>query len=259
MIDGIEDLAWRVADNRRRLGALPELLAAGSFDAGYLVQRAANALLAAELGPVAGHKIGGTTAAMRAYLGVREPLAGEIFACTVHADGAAVDRRAYRRPGVETEIAVRLGRPLPPRPQAYGRDEVATAVSGVMAAIEIVDDRYADFRRCGGATLIADNAFDAGSVLGPERALDPGIDLSTLRARTLRDGAIVAEGTADALMGHPLDALAWLATLRSAAGLGLDAGRFVSLGSITPVQWVDGPGTWRIEVDALGAVDLRFF
>ena len=51
-------------------------------------------------------------------------------------------------------------------------------------------------------------------------------------------------------------ALAWLATRRSSLGLGLAAGTFVSLGSITPVQWVEVPGVWRIEVEALGAVTV---
>lgn len=258
MIDAIDDLARQIAAGRRRLEPLPGLLADASYDAGYVVQAAANALLAEELGPVVGHKIGGTTSAMREYLRVREPLAGEVFASTVHGSGAVLERGAYRRPGVETEIAVRLGRALPPRPQPYGRDEVATAVSAMMASIEIVDDRYTDFRRCGGATLIADNAFDAGCVLGQPAVLDPDVELAALGARTLVDGELVAEGTAAALMGHPLEALAWLATRRSADGHGLPAGCFVTLGSMTPVQWIDRPGRWRIEVDALGAVEVTF-
>lgn len=258
MIDAIDELARQVAASRRKLEPLPGLLADASYEAGYVVQTAANALLAEELGPVEGHKIGGTTAAMREYLRVREPLAGEVFAATVHEPGAVLDRGSYRRPGVETEIAVRLGRALPPRPQPYGRDEVATAVSAMMASIEIVDDRYIDFRRCGGATLIADNAFDAGCVLGETALPDPDVDLAVLRARTLVDGELIAEGTAAALMGHPLEALAWLATRRSVDGRGLPAGCFVTLGSMTPVQWVERPGRWRIEVDVLGSVEIAF-
>ena len=82
------------------------------------------------------------------------------------------------------------------------------------------------------------------------------LDLGALTARTLRDGILLATGCSDALLGHPLDALAWLASRRSQLGLGLSAGTFVSLGTITPVVWVDGPGEFRIEVEGLGSVTV---
>jgi 2-keto-4-pentenoate hydratase len=238
----------------RRLGRLEAL---ASLEDGYAVQAVANARLEAALGPRVGHKIGGTTADMRRYLAVEEPMAGEIFARQVHPDGAEVRRDGFLRLGIETEIAVRLGRDLPPRDRPYGRADVAAAVAEVMAAIELVDDRYEDFATIGAATLIADNVFDAGSILGEPAAGWRALDLGALAARTIRDGALLAEGRSDALYGHPLDALAWLARRRSTLGLGLAAGTFVSLGSITPAQWADAPGRYRIEVEGLGAVELE--
>jgi 2-keto-4-pentenoate hydratase len=240
---------------RRRLARLPGL---ATVEDGYRVQRLANALLEPQLGARVGHKIGGTTEPMRRYLNVPEPMGGEIFGHQLHAHGASVARADFVRLGIETEIAVRLARDLPPRPQGYARADVADAVGEAMAAIELVDDRYEDFTAIGAATLIADNAFDAGSLLGPAVADWRRLDLGNLAARTLRDGVVVAEGRSDALLGHPLDALAWLAERRSSLGLGLAAGTFVSLGSITPVQWVDdGPAVYRIEVEALGAVTVE--
>ncbi|MEK0081672.1 2-keto-4-pentenoate hydratase [Benzoatithermus flavus] len=238
---------------RRRLGRLQAL---ERLEDGYAVQAAANARLEAVLGPRVGHKIGGTTAAMRRYLNVPEPMAGEIFTAQAHPDGASVRRDDHVRLGIETEIAVRLGRDLPPRSEPYRRADVAEAVAAVMAAIELVDDRYEDFATIGAATLIADNAFDAGSILGAPVADWRGLDLGRLVARTIRDGVVIAEGTSDALYGHPLDALAWLAERRRMLGLGLAAGSFVSLGSITPVAWVEGPARYRIEVERLGAVEV---
>ena len=117
-----------------------------------------------------------------------------------------------------------------------------------------MSDRYADFTTIGAATLVADNAFDAGSVLGAPVAGWRGLELGALTARTFKDGELVGTGTSDLLLGHPLDALAWLANHRSALGLGLGAGSFVSLGTITQVQWVDRPATYRITVEGLGEV-----
>ena len=127
----------------------------------------------------------------------------------------------------------------------------------VHTAIELVDDRYVDFAAIGAPTLVADNAFDAGSVLGAPVTRWHDLDVEHLIAHTFRDGELIADGRSDSLLGHPLDALAWLANCRSRLGLGLVAGTFVSLGTMTQVQWVEGPSLWRIEVEGLGAVSVR--
>lgn len=244
-------MASRLA--RRRLTRLDGL---DSLEDAYRVQQRANAGLERHLGARIGHKIGGTTETMRHYLRAPEPMAGEIFAHQCHPDGASISRAGFVRLGIETEIAVRLADDLPPRTDAYTRADMTAVVGEVMAAIELVDDRYEDFSAAGVATLIADNAFDAGSVLG---APAPGwhrLDLAALTARTFHDDRLLAEGCSDVLLGHPLDALAWLANCRSKLGLGLTAGTFVSLGTITPVHWVEAAGTYRIAVEALGEVTV---
>lgn len=259
MTDGdLSELAPRIVACRHGRRRLPRLDVLGSLEDGYRLQEIANRRLEPELGPRVGHKIGGTTAAMRAYIQVPEPIAGEVFASTVLASGTRLKLRSYVRPGVESEIAVRLGRGLPPRSQPYGRDEVTSAVEALMPAIEIVDDRYEDFKTAGAPTLIADNAFNAACVLGEPVRDWQGLDLPSLQARTFTDGIEVASGLAEVLMGHPMDALAWLATRRSALGLGLEAGTFVSLGSITAVQWPSEPASFRVEVERLGAVEVSF-
>ena len=233
--------ADRVVECRLARRRLPRLAGIATLEDGYAVQQRANAGLERALGPRVGHKIGGTTAPMRAYINVPEPVGGEVFQTQLHPDGASVRRADFVRLGIETEIAVRLGGDLPPRPEPYDRAEIAQAVAALLPSIELVDDRYEDFATIGGPTLVADNAFDAGCVLGPEQARWQGLDLAALTARTWQDGAVVAEGLSDILLGHPLDALTWLANRRSRLGLGLAAGSFVSLGSITPVQWVTAP------------------
>lgn len=249
--------AARVVERRLARRPLERLDGLTSLETAYRVQALANDALETHLGPPVGHKIGGTTVAMRRYLNVPEPLAGEIFQAQVHPSGAVVRRAGYVRLGIETEIAVRLGRDLPPRAVPYARDEAAAAVAEVMAAIELVDDRYCNFATIGAATLIADNAFDAGSVLGPPVTSWQRLDLAALEARTLRDGVVIASGFGRSLLGHPLDALAWLANRRSALGLGLTASTFVSLGSMTPVIWAEAAARYRIEVEGLGAVEVE--
>jgi len=253
--ESIEALADLVADARLAGRPLERLSLNGrplGEDEGYAVQTAANRRLADRLGPVAGHKIGGTTAPMRELLRVPQPVAGEVFASTVHRSGAVLARGGLRRPGIETEIAVTLAAAMTPEEAPFDRAGVAPKVASLMAAIEIVDNRYADFPETGAATFIADNAFNAASILAGPVEDWRGLALDGLAARTWIDGTLVAEGTSASLMGHPLDALAWLANRYAGLGRGLAAGSFVSLGSMTPVQWLDAGGEAEIEVEGLG-------
>src|SRR4051794_24040716 len=121
--------AWIVEARlaRRAIGPHPDVT---TIELGYEVQQAANALLEQQLGPRVGHKIGGTTAPMRAYLNIPEPVGGEIFATTVHPDGATLRLADYRRPGIETEIAVRLGQDLPPPDDLYTPEDVGGGGGG---------------------------------------------------------------------------------------------------------------------------------
>ena len=245
-----------VVENRIKGGKLEPL----GLDeaAGYAVQADANVMLELSLGPVAGYKIGATTEAMRRLLNVPGPIAGDVFTATVHDRSATLRLADYVRPGIETEIAVRLARDLPADEAPWTIERIGAAVAAVMPAIEIVDDRYIDFKSAGAGTIIADNAFNAGSILGPETTDWQHLTLDRLTARTIIDGKEVATGLSSELLGHPLNALVWLADSFAGRGRTLRAGRFVSLGTITPVQWLTGPCAVEIEVEGLGGVEVVF-
>lgn len=242
--------------SRTALGPLG-VQAPGDMLSAYRLQALANEVLARALGPVAGWKIGCTTAVMQAYLSIDQPCAGAVFASTVHAGSAEVDRATLLRPGVECELAVRLGRDLGPADGPFTRERAAEAVAAVMASIELVDDRYTNFRALGAPTLTADNFFGAGCVLGPEIHDWWLHDLSTLAGRMIVDGHLVGEGRGDAILGHPLDALAWLAGTWASLGWMLPAGSFVTLGSLVQTQWLDRGQEVVVALDRLGEARLR--
>src|SRR3954451_2853577 len=94
---------------------------------------------------IAGYKIGLTSQRMQAMCGIDQPIAGAVFKRRVMKSGASVRIADYHHLGLEFEICARLGRDLEPRKTPYTRDEAARAVDAVCAAIELIDDRHADY------------------------------------------------------------------------------------------------------------------
>ncbi len=243
---------------RRPAGPLPDAIAPRTEAEGEAVQAALAGLL--ESLPPAGFKIGATGATMQRYLGLTEPLGGFMRAADLHGDGAVLPWSGFRNVGVECEIAVRLGRDLPPG--EYTADSVRGGVAELFPSVELVENRYGpppmgDLKALGTPTLVADQMFHAAAVLGAPAVGWQATDLAAIEGRILVDGAERHRGLGRELLGHPLNALAWLAgsSLARAFG-GLRAGQVVTLGSVTPPVWLEGPCRVRVEFSGLGAVEF---
>jgi 2-keto-4-pentenoate hydratase len=260
-----DDKQWTIAakilvEQRRSLipiEPLPESLRPRDETEGYLLQQEVKRLLAQTLGRAVGHKIGCTTPVMQAFLGIPSPCAGNVYARGVLRGSGRVPRSGFIKLGIECEIAVELASDLAPQDTPFDRDSVVPAVGAVMAAIEIVDDRYRDYRTLGMPTLIADDFFHSGCMLGePVRDLQH-LDLAALAGATSIDAAVVGRGTGALVMGHPFNALAWLANSRAQHGLDpLRAGELVLLGSLVETKWLNAGARVRVEIEELGALEL---
>ena len=104
-------------------------------------------------------------------MGIDHPCGGLIFASRIHRAPATIRKADYVNVRVECELAVRLGRDLPKEPQPYTRESVRGAIAQVMAAFELIEDRHADYKTSKALSLIADNAWNGGIVIGP--AIEP--------------------------------------------------------------------------------------
>jgi 2-oxo-3-hexenedioate decarboxylase/2-keto-4-pentenoate hydratase len=209
---------------------------------GYRVQRVArDSLPRFGFGRHGGWKIGCTTTVMQEYLHVDSPVSGAMFRHDMWHGQHCFVVSPPRVLGVECEIAVRLGRDLPPREQPYTTDEVADAVSAVMAAVEVVEDRYVDYRALDTPTLVADDFFHYGCVLGvQDESLSPHA-LDEVTASMFINGVEVGSGRGSDILGHPLVALAWLVNNCASLETPVLAGDVALLGSVVQTQWV-GPG-----------------
>jgi 2-keto-4-pentenoate hydratase len=223
----------------------------------YRVQAAVHARLAAtRYGRRTGYKIGCTTKVMQDYLGIPSPCAAGVFAGTTHASGVDLRAADFRRIGVECEIAVRLARDLPSAAAPYDAASVASAIAVYMAAIEVVDDRYADWRTTDTPTLVADDFFAAGVVLGLPVAASAIEDPARLAGRTEINGAEVGRGEGSDVLGTPLAALVWLANELAGRGEALKAGEIVLTGSLVETRWLARGDRAAIEIAGLGQVEL---
>lgn len=203
----------------------------------------------------AGFKIGATTTRMQDYLGVHGPIAGFMRRDDLHGSGSTLSYAPFLHPGVECELAVHLAHDLPPG--RCSAEAASQAVDLVMAAIEVVENRYPDLTAFGTPTLVADQMFHAAAVLGAPTTEWRAMDLGAIQGTITVDGKECGTGTGAELLGHPWAALAWLASSPEVAAFGgLRAGQVVMLGSVTSPIWLDGPAEVEVRFDGLEPVSL---
>src|SRR5689334_16468824 len=260
-MDRIVAAAQIIATNRRNrvgLNALPPDVGAKDEAEGYRGQPALHDLMLPESGSLSGYKIGCTSKVMQQYLDIPHPCGGGVFARGVHESGVSVRAADFVRVGVECEIAVRLARELLPSEEPFTAEWVMEAIEAYMPAIEIVDDRYVQWETLGAPTLVADDFFAAGCVLGEPVARNDAPDLLKVTGRALINGEEAGRGSGADVLGHPHHALAWLANHLAAEGRGLHAGQIVLTGSLVKTVWLKAGDGVVMELQGLGRVEATF-
>ncbi len=223
--------ATLLADARRHgrpIDALPEAAAPRDLIEALAIQDA----LAKHIGGVTiGWKIGATQRGLQAKLGLTHPFYGRIFAGTVRATGCEISG-ATGQPILEAELAIRVARHFDPSRADWSAQSVAIAVEDVVPCIEINRPSFRDPFAMRGIDVIADNGSNAGLVLGAPIADWRGLDLAAIAVVFRVGGVERARGIGANVMGHPFEALAWLANDRARRGTPLAGGDIVATGSL---------------------------
>jgi len=247
--------------HRGRVGfdALPAGLAPRDVDDAYAIQEAFRALREQKLGPVAGYKVALTSTVMQEMLKFYSPFAGPIHAGLVHQSPAKLRFHDYGRPGIECELAAYLGKDLPASGAPYTREDIANAVDSLMPAFELVDDRNADYKKIASLilTLIADNAWNGGIVLGKPVTGWRGLDLAAIRGTLAMNGETAGQGHGRDVLGHPFEALTWLANTIAAQGKSMRKGMVVMTGTMIATKFVKPGDALAFSVEGLGEVQVR--
>jgi len=201
---------------------------------------------------LAGAKLGLTSRVKRDALGIHEPLYGWLTTGMVTAHGEPVPLGELIHPRAEPEIAFLIGDGLEP-PATIA--SVLAATEAVLAAVEVVDSRYAGRFRY--ADSVADNAGAARVVLGstPRRPADL-VDLKLIGCVFRCGGDVVGTAAAGAAMGHPAAAVAWLVNTLGQRGHYLRAGTVVLSGGLTASVGLRPGSVVSAEFDGLGSVHV---
>jgi len=200
-----------------------------------------------------GVKMGFTSQAKRAQMGIDDLIWGRISDAMCVESRGGVSLGDFIHPRIEPELAFQLGSPLR---GTVSIEEAQAAIEGVAAALEIIDSRYRNFR-FSLADVVADNSSSAAIIVGPWQK--PLADYKHLGIVMSFNGRAVEVGSSAAIMGDPLLSLVAAARLAGDSGITLEAGWVVMAGGATAAQpltpdtqvWADVESLGRAEVNVL--------
>ncbi|MEQ9143986.1 MAG: fumarylacetoacetate hydrolase family protein [Parvibaculaceae bacterium] len=240
---------------RRPIAPISKTHIGFTVDDAYAVQEVATVRRLEAGERIVGHKIGLTSPAVQAQLGVSEPDFGMLFDADRVIEGKTVPMDILIQPKVEAEIAFVLKEGLENGPVTS--EMVATAIDYAVAAVEIVDSAIEDWK----ITLpdtVADNASAAKFLIGSDRMPLERIDLHLAGMELLHNGSQASVGVAAACLGNPLNAVAWLANKMIEVGRPLSRGHIVLSGALGPMVAVEAGDEISVRVQGFQPLHLSF-
>ncbi|MBJ7252885.1 MAG: hypothetical protein JHC89_16145, partial [Acetobacteraceae bacterium] len=226
----------------------PTPFAALSPADGRCVQDKLIAIFAQPLGDVVGYKLGLTNPAIQQRFGIDHPIRGAIFHATLRAtSGAEIEARFAAVPVLEADMLVRIGMG---GVEAALNDHAALIrhIDQVIPFIELPDLVYAPDYRPSLGDLLAANVGARLGVQGRPIAVTPSAEFAAALGRMSvslhQDGREISRAPGAAILGHPLNALAWIARDLAREGRPLREGDMISLGSGSPPQPVVAGQGW---------------
>ena len=232
-----------------------------TIDDAYAVQQAWVALQVEGGARLVGRKIGLTSVAMQQQMKIDEPDFGALLDYMLHADGVTLPTGDYIDPRLEVEVAFVLDRPL--RGDRLTVVDVLRATDYVVPALELIDARShrvdpATGRARTVVDTIADNAADAGVILGGRPLRPDDVDLRWVGAIFSRNGVVEETGLAAGVLNHPALGIAWLARRLAPYGLAIEPGQVVLSGSFTRAVAGRAGDTFTADYGPFGTVSCHF-
>jgi 2-keto-4-pentenoate hydratase len=221
--------------NRRVVADLPAPLRPETLTDAYAIQhRVVSALAAQTSGECIGFKAACTNDIAQAALQIDRPVFGRLMSQTTSPSGVTLPAAEFTHRVIEAEFAFRVGADVGPVDGGHTPATIAEHIDALVPAIEIVDHRYESWA-VGALRIVADNAIHGWWVRGEPVAEWRDHDLAAATVSVTRNGELVTTGSGAAVLGHPLNVMAWLADELPGFGLRLRRGDLVTTGVATDV------------------------
>jgi 2-oxo-3-hexenedioate decarboxylase len=247
----VSDLAARLAKavaDRTAIAPLSDDVPGLDAATAYMVQ----ALARGQAGSLAGWKLGVTSRAKQAQVGVHEPIRGFLASVNALDLGEALVTGELIQPRAEPEIVFVMGQDLS-GPSVTAADVLA-ATSHVAPGIEILDSRFLDYRFTM-PDVIADNTSAGRFIVGAPVPVD-GIDLRLAGVVLEHNGEVAGTASGAAALGHPAAAVAWLVRSLATEDEGLRAGQVVLSGGLTAAVPLKPGDVVVASIDRIGGIEL---
>jgi 2-keto-4-pentenoate hydratase len=252
----LAEILLKAEQTRQPIGPITESDPGVTVDQAYRIQLRVMEMKTSAGQVVVGKKIGLTSLAMQAMLGVKEPDYGHILHGMVVMEGEKIPIADLIAPRIEGEIAFILKDDL--KGPGVTLTDVLRGSEGVIPALEVIDSRIRDWK-IKLADTVADNASSSRIVLGGIITPPSAVDLRTVGMVMEKNGEVLATAAGAAVLGHPAQAVAWLANKLSAYGIGLKKGEVILSGALTGAAPVAAGDYFRANFGTLGDVKIKFF
>lgn len=204
---------------------------------------------------VVGMKMGLTSWAKMAQMGVETPIYGFLADYFSVPEGAEIKHDELIHPKIEAELAFVLKHEL--KGPGIHIGDVLRSTDFVMPAVEVIDSRYKDFK-FDLTSVIADNSSSSRFMTGGRMADIADLDLKNLGVVMEVNGEVVQTGAGASVLGHPAASVAMLANMLSERGESLPAGSFIMIGAITAAVQVDKGDAFTVRYQGLGTLSGKF-
>ncbi|MCH2115104.1 MAG: fumarylacetoacetate hydrolase family protein [Pirellulales bacterium] len=207
---------------------------------------------------IIGFKLGATSDAALTALGLSEPFYGPLFERFSHRSDEVVALPSKHQIFIETEIAVGLGRDLPPRDSNYTQHDVEAAAAWIGPAFELVATRF-DMELTGnGILLIADGGVNADFVMGDQLSNWSQLDLTQHPVtQIVNDRESQSGHSGMSIFGNPFGAVAWLANHKNLRDRGLKTGDIITTGTCTGMTPLEAGDHVHADLGRLEQLSMR--
>jgi 2-keto-4-pentenoate hydratase len=259
MVTKIEDAArWIVEEHadKKQFTSLPESFGIKKLSDAYQVQRKVVQLFKQKRGDVGGYKLALTSEPIQKLCGLSHPCTGYLFKSEILSGNRTISNDDFGRMAIEFELAIKIGSDLSSQKNPWDRQSILPHIEAVMPAFELVEDRRASYENLDILSIIADNCWSGGTVIGEPCYNWKNLDFDRLEVEKDINGEKEFASTGKAL-GNPFNSVVWMANFFNNHKETIQAGDILMTGSTFASHFASKGDRLEYRIDQIGNVKVE--